>query len=112
MLPDNARSGDLVLVHKEDDEYFYMYGEIVERTESKVKIMINGRIAIYAPDEIHLAARAGRNLHEEIKEQLESKEPSLLTMEDINDLINLAIDMEEWEWAKDLVNRKQVMSTK
>jgi len=112
MLPENVRSGDFVLVQKEDDEYFNKYGEIVERTDTKVKIMINGRITIYSPDELHLAARSGRKLHEEIKEQIDARKTDHLTVEDINELINMAIDMEDWEWATALVNRKQIMLTK
>lgn len=107
MLLDNARCGDFVTVSKKDDEFCGLHGEIVERTDTKVKIMVYGKILVYSENELTLIARAGRSLHDDLSEKVKARETNHLGTEGYDELINLAIDMQEWAWATDLVQRKK-----
>lgn len=106
MLPVNAREGDFVEVSNRDSAYFGMIGKIKQLTPTKATVDIYGKFVDIEKKDLELRARTGTGSHDSLVEQIKSQEVANLDEEGYNGLINLAIDLQEWEWAKELVDRK------
>lgn len=106
MIPHNAREGDFVEVTCKDNLYFGMIGRIKQITPSKVTVDIYGKLVDIDKEELTLRARVGSGTHDALTEQINSQETSNLDEEGYDALIDYAIDIKDFEWAKDLVHRK------
>lgn len=120
MLPATSRPNDIVQVIQEDNKYYGMIGKLVKKytdkntKEEMIVVDIYGKEVTFKRSELRMMARVGTNTHDKLTEELEAKNTNHLTVEDYDDLINIAIDLavasgnkEDWEWAQDLVKRKQ-----
>lgn len=106
MLPNNAREGDFIEVNNRENAYYGMIGRIKQLTPTKVTVDIYGKYVDINKEDLILRARVGTNTHDALVEQINSQECAHLDEIGYDGLINLAIDMKDWEWAKELVDRK------
>ncbi|NKI24720.1 hypothetical protein HFN20_26570 [Paenibacillus dendritiformis] len=83
-----------------------MVGRIKQLTPSKATVDIFGKLVDIDKKDLHLRARIGSGTHEELKEQINARETPNLDEMGYDGLFNFAIDNQEWEWAKELVDRK------
>lgn len=116
MLQRTARIEDFVEVISEDSKWFGFLGKIrkydSETLYSKVKVQIFDNVLEFEQNELKLYARKGTHSYDVLEEQEEERKTKALTVEDLNELINFAIDIEDWEYAQELVSRKQDMLAK
>jgi signal peptidase I len=106
VLPDNARAGDFVVVNNKENTYYGMIGRIKEITPIGVTVDIYGKLVKLNKGDLILRARVGMGKHDELVEQVNSQECAHLDEIGYDGLIDLAIDLKEWGWAKELVDRK------
>lgn len=109
MLPSTARPNDIVEVINEEHTYYGTIGKIINKSkkedEELVMVEIYGKPVTLRRSDLKIRARVGTNSHKELKQKMEEMVPKNLIAEDYNDLINLAIDLKEWDWAMELVER-------
>jgi len=106
VLSINARKGDFVLVNNKDNQHFGMIGRIKRINDDTVIVDIYGDSVEIDKKDLILSARRGTNKHDHLTEQIKSQKCAHLDEVGYDGLINLAIDMQDWEWAKELVDRK------
>lgn len=106
MLPHTARQGDLVEVIQEDHEYFGLIGKIVNKDSEKVTVEFYGKQIHLLPTSLSIRARVGTSRYESLHEVIAARETKHLTWRDLNDLMNHALDVGEYEWAFDLKQRR------
>lgn len=106
MLPPNAREGDFVEVSCQDNSHYGMVGRIKQLTPSKATVDIFGKLVDIDKKDLHLRARIGSRTHEGLTEQINARETPNLDEMGYDGLIDFALDSQEWEWAKELVERK------
>lgn len=110
MLHSNARINDIIEVIVENNKYFGMYGQIIKfEQDGTVIVNIHGNPTTFQRDEIKLKARKGTKTHAILSMNIELQSPSDLTNEDYNELINLALDLKDYEWAYELKQRKDAL---
>lgn len=113
MLPMSARPGDIVEVTVTNSRYFGMLGKLVtspKEFDPFVKVNFHGKEVKIPKNHLTLKARTGSATHSKLSSQIEKMTrmnlTDDLTCEDYDDLINLALDLKDYEWAKELVERK------
>jgi hypothetical protein len=106
MLPETARVEDFVEVTSQDCEWFGFIGTIDKFDGNKVAVKIFDKVIMFERGDLKIKARKGSKTYQELADSVEERAASNLTAEDYNDLINLAIDMQDYAWATELVNRK------
>jgi hypothetical protein len=112
MLTFNARSGDFVDVLTKEHSYYGMIGSIKQLSPETATINFYGKDIEVPKLDLMLRARVGTSTHDEVSLQLKSQETSNLDAEGYNGLINYAIDIKDWDWANELVERKNKLPTK
>lgn len=109
MLPNTARPDDFVEVIQEGCEWFGFVGKIKKVDEQEVAVQIFDKTIMFQPSQLKLKARKGTKTYDSLQELADEQEVKRLTAEDYDDLINLAIDWRDWEYAQQLVARKQAL---
>lgn len=109
----SARPGDIVEVSVSNSRYFGMLGKLVSSPneyDAFVKVNIHGEEVFIPKYCLTLKARTGSATHSKLSQELEQMSrldlTDNLTNEDYNELINLALDLKDYEWAQELVKRK------
>ncbi|KZR57921.1 hypothetical protein [Pseudobacillus badius] len=108
MLPVTARPNDIVEVINEDHDYYGLVGKLTSKDEEndKYSVDIFGKSVTFRRKDLVMKARVGTSKHLRYEEIVHSKQTTHLTKEDYNVLINLAIDQRDFEWAKELLERR------
>lgn len=106
MLPHTTREGDLVEVTHQDHDYFGLIGKIAKKQPEKVTVDFYGKLVPFLPSSLSLVARVGTSKYKSLYETLESRETKHLTWQDLNDLMNHALDVKEYQWAYELQQRR------
>lgn len=109
MLPSNARVNDIVEVTNEDSEYYGMIGRIVEINGIRATIELFGKHVIFYTDALYLKARVGTNKHQELTSIIESRQTKDLTWDDLNELMDHALDVGDYQWAFELKQRRDTL---
>lgn len=105
MLPATARANDLVEVIYEEHPNYGMIGKILKRDEHTANVDIFGKVIVFSHYALKIKARVGTSKYKELNESIEEGKTSNLTKDDYEDIINLAIDLKDFEWAADLIKR-------
>lgn len=103
-----ARESDIVEVINEEHTHFGMVGKIVSYHKGRDTAVVDiyGKEVTFRRSDLKMKARTGTNKYSEIQEVLNARHVDDLTREDYDILINHALEVGEFEWATDLVNRK------
>lgn len=110
MLPATARPDDFVEVIHEGCEWFGFIGKIIKMDSHEATVQIFDKTLVFKHSQLKLKARKGTKTYEALREMADEQEVKRLTAEDYDDLINLAIDWKDWEYAQELVARKQALT--
>ncbi|MCY7861178.1 hypothetical protein MOD67_14220 [Bacillus licheniformis] len=106
MLPHTARIDDIVEVIDKNHDYFGRTGKIANIMLGKVVVNFNDREVGLHPSSLSLKARLGTRKHKELMEDMEGRQSKYLTWDDLNDLMNYALDLQDYEWAYELKQRR------
>lgn len=112
MIPVNARCGDLVVVSNTDSDYFGAIGRIELLFTKEVNIDFYGKVIRLPKEDLTLKARKGTITHDFLSQQIKEHDSSSLAVEDYNSLVNFAIDSNDFDWARELISRRDKLSTK
>jgi len=107
MLNPNTRVGDFVKVDDKDSPYYGMVGRIIQYNPPYLILDIYGKKVSIEEKALSLVARSGTKSHDRYKEIEDDKSTKRLVKEDYDDLINMAIDIKDWKWARELEERKR-----
>lgn len=106
MIPANARQGDFVTVSNEDNTYFGAIGKIKQLHPKTATVDIYGKEVEIPTSDLTMKARTGTGSHDAITQQIKERECDNLDADGYNALINFAIDSKDFDWAKELIDRR------
>lgn len=106
MLPHTCRVGDLVEVIEYAHEYHGRIGKIVKKSDIQLTVDFHGILIDCLPSSLILKARTGTAKYRAINEAIEASQTRDLTREDLNDLMDHALDIRDFEWAYELKQRR------
>ena len=105
MIPVTTREGDFVEVIDKKSEYFGMIGKVKGLNSRSALVDIYGKLVEIDRVDLRLRARVGSRTHDELTDQINSRDPEL-DEEGYNALIDFALDIRDFKWAAELVDRK------
>lgn len=107
MLPSTARPKDIVEVINEDHDYYGLYGKLVSKSEDRAVVRFyKGRDIEIERKDLKMKARVGTSRYKELKQRIEEYQTNLLTWEDLNEIMNHAIDVGDYKWAYEIKQRR------
>ncbi|MCZ4246941.1 hypothetical protein BXO87_02215 [Bacillus sp. GZB] len=106
MLPHTCRVGDLVEVIEYGHKFHGRIGKVVKKTYIKITVDFYGKLIDFLPSSLILKARIGTAKYKVLEETIQENYTHNLTREDLNDLINYALDIRDFEWAYELKQRR------
>ena len=115
MLPSTVRENDIVEVVSKDSDYYGTLGKFVgddPNNKDKVIINVSGKTLSINRSQLQIKARIRTKSYRIAEQELSKKMTENLTKEDYDNLINFAIDIRDFDWANELVTRKNNIKEK
>jgi hypothetical protein len=109
MLHSNARPEDFIEIVNPNHKMYGFIGRLLKMGEDTVEVEVLGLPISLSKKDVKLRARRGSRTHDEFTEMYKSQVTNYIDELGYKTLIDLALDIRDFEWVKELSERLEAL---